>query len=54
MPVNSDGYLEAADVVAAIRPETVLVTVMMANNETGVVFPVREIARLVITIFPFE
>ncbi|XP_054286015.1 selenocysteine lyase-like [Macrosteles quadrilineatus] len=44
--VNSDGCLEAADVVAAVKPDTVLVSVMMANNETGVVFPIREIARL--------
>lgn len=38
-----DGVVRAEDVLAAIRPETGLVTVMLANNETGVVQPVGEI-----------
>jgi cysteine desulfurase len=37
------GDVSAEDVVAAIRPDTALVTVMLANNETGVVQPVAEI-----------
>jgi cysteine desulfurase len=38
------GDVLASDVIDAIRPETRLVTVMLANNETGVLQPVREIA----------
>ena len=40
------GVVPAEDVIAAIRPETRLVTVMLANNETGVVQPVAEIGRV--------
>lgn len=39
------GRVEAPDVVAAMREDTRLVAVMMANNETGVVQPVEEIGR---------
>lgn len=38
------GHIAAADVIAAIRPDTVLVSVMHANNETGAIQPVGEIA----------
>src|SRR5581483_4038058 len=40
------GKIAAADVIAAIRPDTRLVAVMLANNETGVVQPVEEIGRV--------
>lgn len=40
-----DGNLTAEQVLAAVRPDTALVSVMMVNNETGCVFPVAEIAR---------
>lgn len=40
---SRSGRVEAADVIAAMRDDTKLVTVMMANNETGVVQPVAEI-----------
>lgn len=43
VPPGRDGAVDAAEVVAAIRPETKLVTVMLANNETGVVQPVEAI-----------
>lgn len=44
VPVSpSTGSVEASSVSAALRPETCLVTVMLANNETGVVQPIREI-----------
>jgi cysteine desulfurase len=39
-----DGAVEAADVLAAVRPNTLLVSVMHANNETGVIQPVESIA----------
>ena len=40
-----DGNLTAEQVLAAVRPDTALVSIMMVNNETGCVFPVAEIAR---------
>ncbi|HEX7153654.1 MAG TPA: cysteine desulfurase family protein [Thermoanaerobaculia bacterium] len=40
---SRDGVVSAAEVIAALRPETKLVTIMLANNETGVVQPVGEI-----------
>jgi cysteine desulfurase len=41
-----DGWVSPEAVRAAIRPETVLVSVMHANNETGVIQPVAEIGRI--------
>lgn len=45
VPVNTDGIVSAADVVAAITPATVLVSVMLANNEIGTLQPVAAIGR---------
>lgn len=47
LPVGSHGSVVPEEVGRHIRPETVLVSVMHANNETGVVQPVAEIAALV-------
>ena len=47
VPVGADGRGSAADVAAAIGPETQLVSVELANGEVGAVQPVREIARAV-------
>jgi len=47
LPVDGEGRLDLARLEAAIRPETALVSVMAANNETGVCFPLQEIAALV-------
>lgn len=44
LPPNAGGWIEAEKVSAALRPDTVLVSVMHANNETGVVQPLDEIA----------
>jgi cysteine desulfurase len=41
---KSDGQVSATEILAAIRPETILVSVMHVNNETGVVQPLTEIA----------
>jgi cysteine desulfurase len=41
---DESGRVRAADVIAAIRPETRLVSMMLANNETGVIQPVAEVA----------
>ena len=46
LPVQPDGLLNLDVVKAALRPDTLLVSVMWANNETGVVQPIRAIAQL--------
>jgi len=45
VPVDGRGIVDPAAVVAAVRPDTCLVSVMLANNEIGTVQPVAEIAR---------
>lgn len=47
LPVYDDGLVRIADVEAAITAETVLISVMTANNEIGTIQPVAEIGRLV-------
>jgi cysteine desulfurase len=47
LPVGRDGAVRAADVEKAITPETTLVSVMHANNESGVLQPIEEIAHIV-------
>src|SRR5437867_9308859 len=44
--VDQDGRVDLGELEAAIRPETALVSMMWANNETGVLFPVEKIAEL--------
>jgi cysteine desulfurase len=44
--VDQDGNLNLAELEAAIRPETAFVSIMWANNETGVLFPVEKIAEM--------
>ena len=46
LPVNSDGLIEAAEVEKAIRPDTVLVSLMHGNNEIGVLNPLAEIGAI--------
>lgn len=46
LPVDSDGLLDMDDVRKALTPDTAVCSVMWANNETGVVFPVEELAQL--------
>ena len=45
VPVDERGIVDPAAVVAALRPDTCLVSVMLANNEIGTIQPVAEIAR---------
>jgi len=47
LPVYENGIVKIEDLAQALRPETVLVTIMTANNEIGTIQPVREIGALV-------
>lgn len=44
--VDTEGRVDPQAVAAAIRPDTALISVMLANNDTGVLQPVREIAGI--------
>jgi len=46
LPVKSNGLIDMAELEAAIRPDTCLVSIMTVNNEIGVLQPVDEIGRL--------
>jgi cysteine desulfurase len=46
LPVDREGLADPASVRLAIRPETVLITIMQANNELGTVQPLEEIGRI--------
>ena len=46
LPVDGRSLVDPADVRRALRPNTRLISVMMANNETGVLQPVEEIGRI--------
>jgi cysteine desulfurase len=47
LPVYEDGIVKVEDMRAALRPDTVLVSVMLANNEIGTIQPIEEIGALV-------
>jgi cysteine desulfurase len=46
LEVNNEGLIDLAELEAAIKPTTILVAVMWANNETGVIQPMKEIGEL--------
>ena len=46
LPVDGRGLIDPVDVGRALRPDTKLISVMMANNETGVLQPVEEIGKI--------
>ena len=46
VPVDSRGLVDPDDVRRALRPNTKLISIMMANNETGVLQPVEQIGRI--------
>lgn len=46
LPAGRDGRLDPEKVRAALRPDTLLISVMHANNEIGVIQPIREIAKI--------
>jgi len=46
LPVSLQGVVELSAVEKALRPETILISIMHANNETGAIQPIRQIAQL--------
>lgn len=46
LPVSSDGLVDRSALEGAIRPTTILITIMHANNEVGTIQPIAEIARI--------
>lgn len=52
IPVDRNGIVDPADVVAELSPRTLLVSVMLANNETGVLQPLAQIAAAVKELSP--
>ena len=46
LPVDSDGQLDLAELEQAITPQTILISVMWANNETGNVYPIEAIGAI--------
>ena len=47
LDVGKEGVVNPKDVAKALRPETVLVSIMYANNEIGTIQPIREIAKVI-------
>lgn len=48
LPVDKNGFVTAEEVKKAIRPETVLISVMYANNEIGTIQPIADIGRMLL------
>lgn len=46
LPVNSEGFASVESLVAVMRPDTILVSVMAANNENGAIEPVAELGKV--------
>lgn len=46
LPVDSGGFVSPESVAAAIRPDTALVSIMLANNEVGTIQPIAEISKI--------
>lgn len=46
LDVDEDGKISLSDLEAAIRPDTILISIMAANNEIGTVQPIREIGKI--------
>lgn len=47
LPVDHDGHISLEELEAAVRPDTILVSVMYVNNEVGAIEPVEEIAKII-------
>ena len=46
LPVNREGLIELSELKGAIRPDTILISIMHANNEVGTIQPLEEVGRL--------
>lgn len=46
LTVNNEGLINLEELEAAIKPTTILIAIMYANNEIGVIQPVKEISRI--------
>jgi cysteine desulfurase len=46
LPVDGDGLIDLQDLRRSIKPQTILITIMFANNETGTIFPMKEIGEI--------
>ncbi len=46
LPVDEDGLVRTEDLLAAIRPDTILISIMFANNEIGTIEPIEEIGAI--------
>jgi len=46
LPVDGDGLIDLEDLRRSIKDQTILITIMFANNETGTIFPVPEIGQM--------
>jgi cysteine desulfurase len=46
LPVQSNGLIDLAELEKAIRTDTILVSVMYVNNETGVIQPIKDISKI--------
>lgn len=46
LPVDKKGFISVSQLEEAVRPDTILITIMFANNETGVVEPIKEIGKV--------
>jgi cysteine desulfurase len=47
LPVNAEGIVDVGSVEKALRPDTILVSIMHANNEVGSIQPIEEIGRII-------
>lgn len=46
LPVKPDGIIDLKELISVLRDDTILVSVMLVNNETGVIQPIKEISEL--------
>jgi len=52
LPVGADGVLQAVELKKALKPDTILVSIMYANNEIGTIQPIAEIGELIKKVSP--
>lgn len=52
LPVDKEGFIRPSDLAAAVRPDTVLISLMAVNNEIGTIEPVRELAESAKSVNP--